>query len=57
MIGRKELAAKVSSARKRADVSQSEIAVRLKLPRSAISKIENGEQRIESLILTAMAKL
>ena len=30
---------------------------RLKLPRSAISKMENGEQRIESLVLAAMARL
>lgn len=57
MVGRKELAARVAEARERAGVSQVEVAERLKLPRSAISKMENGEQRIESLVLAAMARL
>lgn len=57
MVGRRELAARVAEARERADVSQLEVAERLKLPRSAISKMENGEQRIESLVLAAMARL
>jgi transcriptional regulator with XRE-family HTH domain len=57
MVGRKELAARVAGARERADVSQLEVAERLKLPRSAVSKMENGEQRIESLVLAAMARL
>lgn len=57
MVGRRELAARVAEARERAGVSQSEVAERLKLPRSAISKMENGEQRIESLALAAMARL
>ena len=57
MVGRKELAARIADARERAGVSQVEVAERLKLPRSAISKMENGEQRIESLVLAAMARL
>jgi transcriptional regulator with XRE-family HTH domain len=57
MIERKELAARIADARERAGVSQSEIAERLKLPRSAVSKMEHGEQRIESLVLAAMARL
>ncbi len=57
MVGRRELAARVAEARERAGVSQFEVAERLKLPRSAISKMENGEQRIESLVLAAMARL
>lgn len=57
MVGREELAAKIAEARERAGVSQLEVAERLKLPRSAVSKMENGEQRIESLVLAAMARL
>lgn len=57
MVGRKELAARIADARERASVSQVEVAERLKLPRSAVSKMENGEQRIESLVLAAMARL
>lgn len=57
MVGRRELAARIANARVRAGVSQVEVAERLKLPRSAISKMENGEQRVESLVLAAMARL
>lgn len=57
MVGREELAARIAEARERAGVSQLEVAERLKLPRSAVSKMENGEQRIESLALAAMARL
>lgn len=57
MVERRELAARVANARERSGVSQVEVAERLGLPRSAISKMENGEQRIESLVLAAMARL
>lgn len=57
MVGRRELAARIAGARERAGISQVEVAERLKLPRSAVSKMENGEQRIESLVLAAMARL
>ncbi|WP_119070053.1 helix-turn-helix domain-containing protein [Rubrobacter indicoceani] len=57
MVGRRELAARIADARERAGVSQAEVSERLKLPRSAISKMENGEQRIEGLILATMAQL
>lgn len=57
MVGRRELAARIANARERAGISQVEVAERLKLPRSAVSKMENGEQRIESLVLAAMARL
>lgn len=57
MVGRRELAARIAEARERAGVSQLEVAERLDLPRSAISKMENGEQRVESLVLAAMARL
>ena len=57
MVGRGDLAARVADARERAGVGQLEVAERLKMPRSAISKMENGEQRIESLILADMARL
>lgn len=57
MVGRRELAARIAEARERAGVSQVEVAERLELPRSAISKMEKGDQRIESLVLAAMARL
>lgn len=57
MDRRRELAARIADARERAGVSQAEVAEKLGLPRSAISKMENGEQRIESLVLAAMARL
>jgi transcriptional regulator with XRE-family HTH domain len=57
MVGRRELAERIARARERAGVSQLEVARRLDLPRSAISKMENGEQRVESLALAAMARL
>lgn len=57
MLGRKELAVRVAAARERSGVSQLEVAERLGLPRSAVSKMESGEQRIESLVLAAMARL
>ena len=57
MVGRRELATRIAEARERAGVSQVEVAGRLKLPRSAVSKMENGEQRIESLVLAAIARL
>ncbi len=57
MVGRRELATRIAEARERAGVSQLEVAERLDLPRSAISKMENGEQRVESLVLAAMARL
>jgi transcriptional regulator with XRE-family HTH domain len=57
VVGRRELAERIARARERAGVSQLEVARRLDLPRSAISKMENGEQRIESLVLAAMARL
>lgn len=57
MIGRRELAERIARARERAGLSQLEVARRLDLPRSAISKMENGEQRVESLVLAQMARL
>ncbi len=57
MVGRRELAERLARAREQADVSQVDVAKRLNVPRSAISKMENGEQRIESLALAAMARL
>jgi len=57
VVGRKEFAERIAKARERAGVSQVEVAEGLGLPRSAISKMENGEQRIESLVLAAMARL
>jgi len=57
VVGRRELAERIARARERAGVNQLEVAERLGLPRSAISKMENGEQRVESLVLASMARL
>lgn len=57
MVGRRELAERIARARERAGLSQVEVARSLDLPRSAISKMENGEQRVESLVLAQMARL
>ncbi len=57
VVGRRELAKIIARARERAGVSQLEVAERLGLPRSAISKMENGEQRVDSLVLAAMSRL
>lgn len=57
MVGRMELAARVARAREGAGLSQARVAGELGLPRSAVSKMETGEQRIESIVLARMADL
>jgi transcriptional regulator with XRE-family HTH domain len=57
MVERMELAARVARAREGAELSQAEVAGELRLPRSAVSKMETGEQRIEGIVLARMARL
>src|ERR671933_186643 len=57
MVGRIELAERLAAAREGAGLSQAEVARELGLPRSAVSKMENGEQRVDSLVLAEMARL
>ena len=47
---------RVAEARKAADLSQEELAGRLGLDRTAISKIESGDRRVDTLELTQLAR-
>lgn len=57
MVRRAELARRLLEARERSGLSQVWVAGELGLPRSAVSKMENGEQRVESVVLADMARL
>jgi transcriptional regulator with XRE-family HTH domain len=57
MVGRMELAERLAAARDSTGLSQAGVAEQLGLPRSAVSKMENGEQRVDSLVLAEMARL
>lgn len=57
MVERMELANRVAEAREGARLGQAEVAGELGLPRSAVSKMETGEQRIEGIVLARMASL
>lgn len=57
MVGRRELAARIAKARERAGFSQFKVAEALELPRSAVSKMESAEQRVDSVVLSKMADL
>ena len=57
MALREELAKRLRGAREIAGLGQAEVAEELDLPRSAVSKMENGEQRVESVVLARMARL
>lgn len=57
MALREELARRMREAREFAGLGQAEVAGELGLPRSAVSKMENGEQRVESVVLARMARL
>ncbi len=53
----KELLAALSRARKDAGMTQAELAKKLKKPQSYISKIENGERRLDVVELMEIAKV
>jgi transcriptional regulator with XRE-family HTH domain len=55
--GRKDIADKLRVAREEKGLSQEEVALKLGLPRPAISQIENGRRRVEVLELIQLAKL
>lgn len=57
MVERRELANRLASAREQAGFNQAGIAKELGVPRSAVSKMETGDQRIDSLMLAEMARL
>lgn len=53
----KELLAALAKARKEAGMTQAELAKKLKKPQSYISKIENGERRLDVVELMEIAKV
>jgi transcriptional regulator with XRE-family HTH domain len=54
---RKLIGSRLSIARKRAGLSQSQVAIELKLPRPAISEIESGRRRVAADELVMFADL
>ena len=54
---RKQLGRRLRNARKYLGLKQKDVAGHLKIPRTALSDIENGQRRVEALELTRLAKL
>lgn len=54
---RLDIAARLKEAREYLGLSQQEVAASVSLPRTAISMIESGQRRVESLELQALATL
>src|SRR5258707_13816348 len=54
---RRRLADRLREARKYLGLKQEEVANYLKIPRTALTDIENGQRRVEAIELTRLAKL
>ena len=54
--GHRVLLAVLAEARQEAGLTQRELAARLKLPRSYVSKVETGERRIDPVECVAWAR-
>ena len=54
---RRRLGDRLREARKYLGLKQEEVATYLKIPRTALTDIENGQRRVEALELTRLAKL
>ena len=54
---RRRLGGRLREARKYLGLKQEDVAAHLKIPRTALSGIENGQRRVEALELTQLAKL
>jgi transcriptional regulator with XRE-family HTH domain len=54
---RRRLGERLRDARKYLGLKQEEVASYLKIPRTALTDIENGQRRVEALELTRLAKL
>lgn len=52
----KELLASLAQARKEMGMTQAELAKKLKKPQSYVSKVENGERRLDVVELMEIAK-
>ncbi|MGD0108822.1 MAG: helix-turn-helix transcriptional regulator [Rhodopila sp.] len=55
--GRRRLGERLREARKYLGLKQEEVANYLKLPRTALTDIENGQRRVEAMELTRLARL
>lgn len=54
---RRRLGDRLRDARKYLGLKQEEVASYLKIPRTALTDIENGQRRVEAIELTRLAKL
>ncbi|HTV26260.1 MAG TPA: helix-turn-helix transcriptional regulator [Xanthobacteraceae bacterium] len=54
---RRQLGDRLREARKYLGLKQEEVATYLKIPRTALTDIENGERRVEAIELSRLAKL
>jgi transcriptional regulator with XRE-family HTH domain len=54
---RRRLGDRLREARKYLGLKQEEVATYLKIPRTALTDIENGQRRVEAIELTRLAKL
>lgn len=54
---RRRLGERLREARKYLGLKQDEVAAYLKIPRTALTDIENGQRRVEAIELTRLAKL
>jgi len=54
---RRRLGERLRDARKYLGLKQEEVANYLKIPRTALTDIENGQRRVEAIELTRLAKL
>jgi transcriptional regulator with XRE-family HTH domain len=54
---RRHLGDRLREARKYLGLKQEEVATYLKIPRTALTDIENGQRRVEAIELTRLAKL
>lgn len=56
-VERRQLGDRLREARKYLGLKQEEVAVYLKIPRTALTDIENGQRRVEAIELSRLAKL
>jgi transcriptional regulator with XRE-family HTH domain len=54
---RQQLGERLREARKYVGLKQEDVAVYLKIPRTALGDIESGQRRVEAIELTRLAKL
>lgn len=54
---RRQLGDRLREARKYLGLKQEEVAAYLKIPRTALTDIENGQRRVEAIELTRLARL